>query len=291
MVFVHDGQPFAAIARELEAAGVVRSRWTLRLWARWSGGDRQVHSGDYRFDGPLTAVEVLDRFRVPGNGLHRVTIPEGSTLREVAELFAAAGFAAGDQFLCVAQDPGVLAALDLPASGAEGYLFPDTYSFAWSTSPADILLAMVQRFREQAAALEARRRTAALSEPDMVTLASIIEKETGVAHERSLVAAVFRNRLRVGMRLQADPTAIYGRAGRGAPSAADLDVDSPYNTYLHQGLPPGPICNPGDAALAAAIAPAAVDYLYFVARGDGTHAFARTLAEHNQNVGRLRHAR
>src|SRR5262249_32623269 len=201
---------------------------------------------------------------------------EGSTVEDIARLLAAAGFGSVDEFLCVARDPHVLARLDVPATGLEGYLFPDTYAFAWSTPPEAILETMVDRFREQTAALQALRLDAEMSEDDMVTLGSIIEKETGARQERALVSAVFHNRLRLGMPLQSDPTAVYGRDVRGAPHAADLDVESPYNTYLHTGLPPGPICNPGLAALAAAVSPAAVPYLYFVSRKDGTHAFSST---------------
>jgi UPF0755 protein len=176
----------------------------------------------------------------------------------------------------------------VPASGLEGYLFPDTYAFAWSTPPDRILAAMVERFREQTAALQARRLDAGMSEEDMVVLASVIEKETGVTEERALVSAVFHNRLRLGMPLQSDPTAMYGRDIHGAPTAADMAVDTPYNTYLHPGLPPGPICNPGLASMQAALTPAKVPYLYFVARKDGTHAFSRTLEEHNRAVAHFK---
>jgi UPF0755 protein len=149
---------------------------------------------------------------------------------------------------------------------------------------------MVGRFREQVGALRARRMAVAMSEQEMVTLASLIEKETGAAQERVLVSAVFHNRLRAGMLLQSDPTAMYGREEGGAPTAADLTVDTPYNTYRNRGLPPGPICNPGRAALEAALSPAAVSYVYFVSRNDGTHEFSTTLDEHNRAVARFQRA-
>jgi UPF0755 protein len=227
---------------------------------------------------------VLAVLRSPTAALHRVTIPEGSTLEQIAAVLANAGFGAADQFLCVARDPMFLLRMDVPANGLEGYLFPDTYAFAWSTPPDRILAAMVERFREQTAALQALRLDAGMSEEEMVVLASVIEKETGVADERALVSAVFHNRLQIGMPLQSDPTATYGRDIHGAPTAADMEVDSPYNTYLHPGLPTGPICNPGVASMQAALTPAKVPYLYFVARKDGTHAFSRTLEEHNRAV-------
>ena len=288
LVVIQPGQSFRQAAARLQAAQVIRHSWTVRLWARWWGLDRQLRSGDYSFDHALTPIEALQVLRSPGAGRHRVTIPEGSTVVDVAQALASACFGGADQFVCVARDPSFLLSLDLPASGLEGYLFPDTYAFTWSTNPVDILTAMVARFREQAAGLEEQRVAAGLSTHEMVTVASIIEKETGLGPERALVSAVFRNRLRTGMPLQADPTAVYGRESHVVPSATDLDLDSPYNTYLHEGLPPGPICNPGRAALEAALAPASVDYLYFVARADGTHAFARTHAEHNRNVAQLR---
>jgi UPF0755 protein len=287
MVSVAPGEAFRTTTAHLQAAGVVRHAWVLRLWGRWRRQDRLVRSGDYRFDQPLAPTEVLAVLRSPTAALHRVTIPEGSTLEQIAALLANAGFGAADQFLCLARDPIFLLSMDVPASGLEGYLFPDTYAFAWSTPPDRILAAMVERFREQTAALQGIRIDAGMSEEDMVVLGSIIEKETGVAEERALVSAVFHNRLQIGMPLQSDPTAMYGRDIHGAPTAADMAVDTPYNTYLHPGLPPGPICNPGVASMQAALTPAKVPYLYFVSRKDGTHAFSRSLEEHNRAVARF----
>jgi UPF0755 protein len=282
---------FRALCARLEAAGVVRHAWVLRLWARWTGVDRQVRSGEYRFIGALSPLEVLANLRSSAAALHRVTIPEGSTVDDVARLLAAAGFGSAEDYHCLARDPHLLARLEMPASGLEGYLFPDTYAFAWSTASADILATMVERFQDQVAPLQAARLAVGLSEEDMVTLASIIEKETGAEHERNLVAAVFHNRLRIGMPLQSDPTAVYGRAERRAPTAADLDIDSPYNTYRIRGLPRGPICNPGRAALEAAVSPAREPYLYFVSRNDGTHVFSSTLEEHNRAVATFQRRR
>ena len=287
VVSVSPGEAFRSVCARLRSAGVVRNAWLLSVWARAQGLDRVVRSGDYRFDQSLAPVDVLARLRSPSAALHRVTIPEGSTLRQAAALLAAGGFGGLDQFLCLAQDPDFLVQLDLPASGLEGYVFPDTYAFAWSAPPDEILRAMVSRFREQATALRTRRDAVRMSEEDMVVLGSLIEKEARAAQERTLVSAVFHNRLRIGMLLQSDPTAIYGREEGGAPTAADLTVDTPYNTYRYRGLPPGPICNPGRAALEAALAPAQVSYLYFVARNDGTHEFSTTLEDHNRAVARF----
>ena len=288
LITVAPGESFRLTADRLASAGVVRSAWLVRLWARATGADRAVRSGTYRFTGAVSALDALATLQSPSTALRSITIPEGSTVAETIAALAAAGFGGADHFWCVARDPAFLARLGLPATGLEGYLFPDTYAFELAASPADILTVMVERFRAATAALHGARIAAGLTEADAVTLGSIVEKETGAAEERSLVAGVFHNRLRKGMPLQADPTAVYGREGRPIPTAADLDRPSPYNTYLHRGLPPGPICNPGLAALEAAIAPANAPYLYFVARSDGRHEFSRTLDEHNRAVARLR---
>jgi UPF0755 protein len=217
-----------------------------------------------------------------------VTIPEGRTAAEVFTLLEQAGLGGADVFACIASSPEWLLRQALPATGVEGYLFPDTYAFGADASPEAILDAMTGRYRQQAAPLGEERRRAGISEPDWVTLASLIERETGNAAERPLIAAVFLNRLRQGIPLQSDPTAIYERAAAGERrvTRADVLATSDYNTYQHRGLPPGPIANPGLAALEAALRPASVDYLYFVARNDGTHEFSRTLEEHNRAVQR-----
>lgn len=287
IVSIAPGEAFRTVSTQLEEAGVVRRAWVLHRWAGWSGEDRLVRSGDYRFNEPASPLDVLETLRSPGAALNRVTIPECRTLREVAELLERVGLGGADEFLCLARDPNLLGSLDLPASGLEGYLFPDTYDLAWRTSPEEVLRLMVQRFRQQTEGLRPALATSGLSQEEMVTLASIIESETGAGEERPIISGVFRNRLRIGMRLQSDPTAVYERGGNKV-AARDLKIDSPYNTYIHPGLPPGPICNPGLAALQAAIAPADVPYMYFVARQDGTHVFSRTLEEHNRAIAAIR---
>jgi UPF0755 protein len=288
LVSVPPGEPFRKTTARLHAAGVIRHPWLLHWWGRWTGADRSVRSGDYRFDRALSPLAVLEKLRSPEAALSRVTVPEGKTLMEIASLLEDAGFGGADHFLCAAEDPAFLLSQDLAARTLEGYLFPDTYTFPRKTAPEAILAGMLERFREKMSALEERRRESGMTEHEVVTLASIIEKETGAGSERSLVSAVFHNRLRIGMRLQSDPTAVYGRRTNGRVTPKDLKVDSPYNTYLYGGLPPGPICSPGFAALEAALSPADVPYLYFVARRDGTHKFSRTLREHNRAVARLR---
>jgi UPF0755 protein len=214
---------------------------------------------------------------------------EGLTIAEMATIVASQGFGPAENFIAAARDVSRVSALDPAASDLEGYLFPDTYALPRSADAAAIVRAMVDRFLEVfTPELQAAQRARGLSVRQFVTLASIVEKETGQADERPLVAAVYTNRLRVGMGLQCDPTVIYAllRAGKytGNLRREDLMFDSPYNTYRYAGLPPGPIASPGRGSLEAAARPAAVDYLYFLSRNDGSHEFARSLAEHNRNV-------
>jgi UPF0755 protein len=286
VVFVPQGEPFRAVALRLYRAGVVRHPLLLTVWARYRGLDRTVRSGEYRFIAPLTPIAVLDALQSRSDHTRPVTIPEGRTAEQIAELLEEQGYGGRDVFRCVMDDGRLLQEFALPATGVEGYLFPDTYAFSPMAEPADIVRAMLVRFRQESAALTARRSAMGLSEVEMVTLASVIEKETGLPEERKLIAGVFHNRLRLGMPLQADPTVLYGRSnGQGRSiTRADLNAPGLYNTYVHRGLPLGPISNPGRAALEAAIDPAPTRALYFVSRNDGSHEFSDTLDAHNRAV-------
>ena len=219
----------------------------------------------------------------------RITFPEGLTIREMAGIYESRGFGAAARFMEAAANVSLIRAVDAQAVDLEGYLFPETYVLPRAIPSSRLIAMMVDRFR--ATYTDEWRRAAeeqGLTTRQVVTLASLVEKETGKPEERPIVAAVYRNRLRIGMGLQADPTVVYAmkKAGRytGNIRRADLALDSPYNTYRHAGLPPGPIAAPGAASLEAVLVPADVNYLYFVSRNDGSHAFARTLAEHNRNV-------
>ena len=289
-VTVDEGERFAEVAADLARQGVLRHPRPLVLWARLTRQDRAVHWGEYLITRPLSPLELLARITGPPDPLHVVVVPEGRTVHEVVALLAAAGFGSEESFLCVLQDARFLADEDLPPEGAEGYLFPDTYAFPLATPQERILRSMVHRFREVfTPELVLRAADLGLSAHQAVTLASLVEAETPRAEERPLVAAVFLNRLRRGMPLQSDPTVLYGREGRDRTlTRADLRRPTPFNTYTIPGLPPGPIANPGRASLEAAVEPAPVDYLYFVARGDGTHAFSATLAAHNAAVAHYR---
>lgn len=292
VVLVPPGASFRSIAEQLERAGMLRHPTLLAIWARWYGLDRRVQSGEYRIDQAMSPLEIMELLQRPNSALHRVTIPEGYTARQIAAVLEREGFGGRDLFRCVMRNPALLMELDLPATGVEGFLFPDTYAFTWATEPEEIVRTMVMRYREQAQALVAQRVAAGMSEIEMVTLASVIEKETGRGDERPMISGVFHNRLRIGMPLQSDPTVIYGlERFDGNLTRADLQSTSRYNTYQHPGLPPGPIANPGRAALEAAIAPARTEALYFVSRNDGSHEFSVTLQEHNRAVQRFQRSR
>ncbi len=277
------------MGRALAGAGVVDGAVAFRMAVWLEGAGRRLQAGEYRFDAPMTPRAVVDKIVRGDVFLRPVTFREGLTIRQMAAIFAERGLGSAGEFIAAASKPGPIRELDPEAPDLEGYLFPDTYTLPRRTTAEDLVARMVARF-ETALTAETRQRAAArgLSIRALVTLASLVEKETAKGDERPLVAAVYANRLKIGMGMQCDPTVIYAleRAGRytGNLTRADLQFDSPYNTYRYAGLPPGPIAAPGQASLEAAANPAAVPYLYFVSRNDGSHAFATTLAEHNRNV-------
>jgi UPF0755 protein len=288
-VDIMQGNSTRTIGRQLIDAGVVRNDLTFRAALWRTGLARELKAGEYRFDSPMTPVAVIEKIARGEVYVRRLTFPEGLTIPEMARIFEAQGFGPAQTFVDAAKDISLIADLDREAGDLEGYLFPETYMLPRRASAERLVALMVERFTEVFTP-ELRQAAAArdLTVRQAVTLASIVEKETGQASERPIVAAVYRNRLRIGMGLQCDPTVIYAlqRAGRykGNLTRDDLSFDSPYNTYRYAGLPPGPIAAPGRASLEAAVRPADVGYLYFVSRNDGSHVFARTLAEHNANV-------
>jgi len=290
-VFVEfpSGTSVAAIADRLVAAGVIPDPWTFRISARLSGADRRLQAGEYRFAGATSPNDVIARLSAGDVYNHPVTFPEGLTIAEMGEIFGRSGLGTPKDFVRAASDASLVAALDPDARSLEGYLFPATYSLPRRSGADAAVRAMVIGFDHAFdSGLRAATSAEGLTPREMLTLASIIEKETARAEERPLVAAVYRNRLRIGMPLQCDPTVIYAlmRAGRwdGNLRRVDLEMNSPYNTYRVRGLPPGPIASPGRASMDAAVHPADVPYLYFVSRNDGSHVFAKTLSEHNRNV-------
>jgi UPF0755 protein len=287
VVVIPPGASPRAVLRALEKAGVLADAelaWRDRRWLHRD--ERPFKAGEYAFAGPLLPEAALDRVRRGEVRLHRFTVPEGLRVEEVAAIVGASGLATAEAFAEVARDPEVARALGVPFESLEGYLFPDTYALAQGVSARAIAEVMVKRFREAwTEASAARAPDVALDEGEAVTLASIIEKETGRAEERARISCVFHNRLAKGMRLQTDPTVMYAtwlRTGAWSRNItrADLLADHPFNTYTRAGLPPGPIASPGLEALKAALAPAECRDLYFVSRNDGTHVFCPTLACH-----------
>jgi peptidoglycan lytic transglycosylase G len=291
-VEIDPGSSTRAIGESLAAAGVIRNRVTFRAALWRTGTARDLKAGTYRFDAPVAAVDVVRKIAKGETWVTRLTFPEGLTIKEMARIFEQQHFGSAQSFVAAASDPRPVSDFDPGAANLEGYLFPETYVVAPKTPADKVVHLMVSRF-QQLLTPEIRKgaETHGLTVREMVTLASIVEKETAAPSERPIVASVYLNRLKIGMGLQSDPTVIYAleKAGRynGNLTRENLDVDSPYNTYRYRGLPPGPIASPGLASLKAAASPADDDFLYFVSRNDGTHVFAKTLDEHNANVRRF----
>jgi UPF0755 protein len=282
------GQPFEATTKELIRAGVIQQPHRFRWFARLYGYDRKVKAGEYRLSAAMTPAQVLQTLVSGKVVFHRLTVPEGYTCHQIAGLVAAAGFASATRFEELARDAAFVHQLGLQGDTFEGYLFPDTYFFPKGATAREIIEVMVRRFKTVMTP-EWRARAAALkmSIEQVTTLASIIEKETGAPAERAVVSSVFHNRLDRGMRLASDPTVIYGLPHfDGNLTRADLEKKTAYNTYLIRGLPPGPIANPGRAALKAALYPKKTPFLYFVAKGDGTHHFSTNMRAHDRAVRR-----
>ena len=291
IVEIPHGAGGGVVASRLADAGVIRSPGFFRLLVRVTGAAGRLHAGEYRFAGPLSPLAVRHRLVSGDVLLHPVTIPEGLRMEQVFEILVSAGFGALDEFREVAGDGELIHDLDPDASDLEGYLYPDTYRLPRTIPEADIIRGMVERFRSTYGPEEHERaRELDLSLREVVTLASLVEKEAGEVEERPLVSSVFHNRLHRGMLLQCDPTVIFALiredAYPGRLTRAGLEFDSPYNTYLYPGLPPGPIASPGDESLQAVLHPAESDYLYFVSMNTGRHHFSKSLDEHRRAVNR-----
>jgi UPF0755 protein len=286
---VERGATGARIGADLEERGIVRDRRLFVLALRFRAGGRAVQAGEYRFAEPLTTFDVLEKLVSGDTFTFAVTIPEGLNLVETADLLAEKGLSDRDAIRRAFEDRGTVADFDPEAANLEGYLYPTTYRFPRSVAPDELARTLVGQFKR---VFDDERRRAAeklgLTPRQAVTLASVIEKETGLSEERPLIASVFWNRLRIGMPLQSDPTIIYALelAGRfdGNLRRTDLEIDSPYNTYRFPGLPPGPIASPGEDSIRAVLEPAETTYLYFVSRNDGSHHFSSSYSEHASAV-------
>ena len=280
------GEAFSTVADRLYQTGIIGDSYRFKLFARLKGYDKRIRAGEYRLSSVLSPRQVLEIMVSGKVALHRITIPEGYNLYQIAALVAEAGLIEAPEFIRAATDSGMVKAMGVDADALEGYLFPDTYHFPKGLSAKKIALTMVNRF-EEVFLPEWHHRASQMTWTvhQVVTLASIIEKETGAAFERPLIASVFHNRLAKNMRLSSDPTVIYGiKDFDGNLTRKHLSTPTPYNTYQRKGLPPGPIANPGAASLEAALYPAETDYLYFVSKQDGTHQFSTNLREHNRAV-------
>ncbi len=294
IIDVPKGRHAGEILDELCDRGVVRSRLTLKLAYSFSGRLATLKAGKYLFDKPLTPLQVLGKLR-RGEVLYaRLTLPEGLRMDEAARLFEEEGLGKSALFLKAMKDPSPVSDIDPRAANLEGYLFPESYFVDPGTSEQAIVRMLARAFKEWWAR-HGGRTPQGLTVRGVVTLASIVEKETAVPAERPLIAGLFLNRLRIGMPLQSDPTVVYALSLAGLYDGhltrGEWSYQSPYNTYQYNGLPPGPICSPGKASLEAVLWPDASRYLYFVAKNDGTHAFSATLDEHNRAVARYRNGR
>ena len=290
---VSPGETLADIARSLERDGLVRNARAVKWLARFRGFEAQLHAGEYVLSAALAPGEILGRIAEGRVKTYEVVVPEGFTLTQIAKRLGTAGLVDPESFLALTRDPETATAIGVEGSTLEGYLFPETYRIPRGLPAEAIARILVAEFFEVWREIELLAQEQGMSMHDTVTLASIVEKETGDPQERLLIASVFRNRLERGMRLETDPTVIYGIPDfDGNLRRRDLEnADNPYNTYRILGLPPGPIASPGADALRAVVEPADTDFLYFVSRNDGTHAFSRSYREHVLAVNRYQKTR
>lgn len=288
VIEIKAGSSFAQIAKHLQESGIISDAKRFTLLAHWKNATGQIQAGEYFFETATKPEEVLARLITGDIRKFQITIPEGFNLQEIAARLEKTGIGSAEEFLSLCNDAGFLSDLGIDATSLEGYLFPETYTYTSSTTPRQILTAMVAQLRAQLTPeLLESAEALNLNRHQLLTLASIIQKEAGDVVEMPLISAVFHNRLQRGIALQADPTVIYGIADfNGNLTRKHLETPTPYNTYRKKGLPPGPIASPGRFALHAAATPAVSKNLYFVARGDGTHEFTATLTEHNRAVQR-----
>lgn len=282
------GSGIRKLASDLKSGGVIRSSWHFILVTRLRGYAHTLKAGDYRFNDGMGVGDILKKLVNGDVDYRKFAFPEGYSIYQAAELLEQKGYFSKDDFLRVCSDPAVLKRLNIQAVSPEGYLYPATYNLSREGGVEQLLVQMAGQFEKTYADIAGTAGQSWQKRHEIVTLASMIEKEAVSPEEKPLISSVFHNRLRIGMPLQSDPTAVYGeRAFSGKVTKADIQRQSAYNTYLIKGLPPGPIGNPGAESLRAALQPASTHFLYFVARKDGTHQFSRSLEEHNQAVQRF----
>jgi UPF0755 protein len=284
-VLVKDGMSVNEVAVRLEEKGIIKNKSFFLLWSRLKGYSKRIKSGEYSLSSAMPPAKI---FYILTKGIiitHPVTFPEGFSAEQIAETLAHSIKVDKSAFLSLVHDPATLKKHGISGRSLEGYLYPDTYQFGRKQSPQSIIDVMAERFNEVISPYKDRIRQTGMTLEEVLTLASIVEKETGRPNERPLIASVFLNRIKQGMRLDSDPTVIYGiEKFNGNITRDDLKRYTPYNTYVITGLPPGPISNPGLEAIKAVLYPADTEYLYFVAKNDGSHYFSKSLAEHNRAV-------
>ncbi|MBW2708622.1 MAG: endolytic transglycosylase MltG [Deltaproteobacteria bacterium] len=282
---VEEGATLKQVAVDLENADIIRNSTLFRLAGRLMGHDHHIKTGEYRLNGATPALEILETLKEGRIITHPITIPEGFSLDQIAQLLEQKGFSDKASFLEQARDRSLVTRLGLSGDTLEGYLYPDTYRFRQKEKVSRIITVMVKRFRDIVTPLEAQIKDSGMTLTQVITLASIVEKETGCPEERPMIARVFLNRLKKNMRLESDPTVIYGISHfNGNLTKKDLRTQTAYNTYMIRGLPPAPIANPGLAAISAVLNPAEGNDYYFVSKNNGTHYFSGTLKEHNRAV-------
>ncbi len=286
IIAIPPGTGFTQVSHLLRQKGLIEPEWFFQVLGRVQRLDRKIIPGEYQLHAGMRPTELLDKLVRGEVHQYSVTIPEGYNVVQIADILDQKGLADKQEILRLNKDQAFIASLDIKAPSLEGYLFPDTYRFARYTPPESIIRTFVSRFHEIVTPdIRAQAQSMGMTLQEVLTLASVVEKETGLATERALVSGVFHNRLRKNIPLQSDPTVIYAlEYFDGNIRKADLSVDSPYNTYRVRGLPPGPIANPGLASIQAALHPTPSDFVYFVSRNDGSHQFSTTLAEHNKAV-------
>lgn len=285
-VVIPDGATFQQVAALLEREGLIKNKAAFVLLGKSQDAERKIHAGEYELNAGMIPAEILSKLQSGQVVLHPVTIPEGLTMVQIADVLAQHAVADREEFLRLTRDRSLVASLGVTSDNLEGYLYPDTYKFPRGIKTKEVVLAMVEHLRHLFGPdLQARAQEMKMSIHEVLTLASVIEKETGSGGERPEISAVFHNRLRKHIPLQSDPTVIYGLPNfDGNIRKKDLSNPSLYNTYRWPGLPPGPIANPGIQAIRAALYPSDSHALYFVSRNDGTHHFSATLMEHNEAV-------
>ena len=285
VITIREGMSLKEVAGTLDSKGIITNKYLFMLWTRLLGNSRKIKAGEYLLNSGMTPARIIEILTRGIIITYTVTVPEGFSIEQIGDILAANGLADKSSFISLAHEPGVIQKYGISGPSLEGFLYPDTYQFGKGLPPSLIIDVMVKRFREIIGPYMKKIEELGMTVEEVITLASIVEKEAGNTEEMPLIASVFLNRLRKGMRMESDPTVIYGMNHfTGNLTRKDLLESTPYNTYVIRGLPPGPISNPGLASIKAVLYPAETDYLYFVSKNDGTHYFSVSIEEHNRAV-------